>query len=288
MHPLAHLFDRSIKKIGTPMSVSFDLTDKVAVVTGAGKGIGAAVTRELLDAGARVVAGSRRASSDLAGLASDKVLATVDVDLSTAAGPGRLVAAAIERFGGLDVLVNNMGGLAGGSPRLGGFLSVSDADWISSFELNLLSAVRATRVAVPALLERGGGAIVNVGSVNALLPDPGVVDYSATKAALTNLAKSLSAEFASQGIRVNTVSPGPVATPFWTAPGALGEQLATAFGTDMGGAMRAMADGLGGIKLGRFGTAEEIAHLVVFLASPAASWMTGSDVVIDGGLVKTL
>ncbi|TYC05647.1 SDR family oxidoreductase [Micromonospora sp. WP24] len=270
------------------MSVSFDLTDKVAVVTGAGKGIGAAVTRELLDAGARVVAGSRRASSDLAGLASDKVLATVDVDLSTAAGPGRVVAAAIERFGGLDVLVNNMGALAGGGPRLGGFLSVSDADWMSSFELNLLSAVRATRVAVPVLIERGGGAIVNVGSVNALLPDPGVVDYSATKAALTNLGKSLSAEFASQGIRVNTVSPGPVATPLWTAPGALGEQLATAMGTDMDSAMSAMADGLGGIRLGRFGTAEEIAHLVVFLASPAASWMTGSDVVIDGGLVKTL
>ncbi|TDC31196.1 SDR family oxidoreductase [Micromonospora sp. 15K316] len=270
------------------MSVPWDLTDKVAVVTGAGKGIGAAVTRELLDAGARVVAGSRDAGTDLAGLASDEVLATVDVDLSTADGPGRLVATAIERFGGLDVLVNNMGGLAGGGPRFGGFLSVSDADWLRAVELNLLSAVRAIRAAVPVLLERGGGAIVNVGSVNAALPDPSVVDYSATKAALTNLGKSLSAEFAPQGIRVNTVSPGPVRTPLWTAPGGLGEQLASAIGSDLEGAMRAMADGLGGIKLGRFGTAEEIAHLVVFLASPAASWMTGSDVRIDGGLVKTV
>jgi NAD(P)-dependent dehydrogenase (short-subunit alcohol dehydrogenase family) len=270
------------------MSIPLDLTGKVVVVTGAGKGIGAAVTRELLAAGARVVAGSRKAGADLAGLASHEVLATVDVDLSTADGPGRLVAVATELFGGLDVLVNNMGGLAGGGPRFGGFMSVSDTDWTSSIELNLLSAVRATRAAVPALLERGGGAIVNVSSVNASLPDPSVVDYSAAKAALTNLGKSLSAEFAPQGIRVNTVSPGPVLTPLWTAPGGLGEQLGTAIGTDLDGAMRAMADGLGGIKLGRFGTADEIAHLVVFLASPAAAWMTGSDVVIDGGLVKTL
>ncbi|MEV4813714.1 oxidoreductase [Micromonospora avicenniae] len=270
------------------MPLTVDLTEKVVVVTGAGKGIGAAVTRELLDAGARVVAGSRSASIDLAGLASDKVLATVDVDLSTAEGPGRLVATAVERFGGLDVLVNNMGGLTNGGPWFGGFLSVSDDDWLRSVELNLLSAVRATRAAVPAILGRGGGAIVNVGSVNASLPDPSVLDYSATKAALTNLSKSLSAEFAPQGIRVNTVSPGPVETPLWTAPGGLGEQLSTAMGTDMQGAMQAMADGLGGIKLGRFGTAEEVARLVVFLASPAASYITGSDIVIDGGLIKTL
>lgn len=155
-------------------------------------------------------------------------------------------------------------------------------------ELNLLSAVRATRAALPVMLQRGGGSIVNVSSVNALLPDPSVVDYAAAKAAMTNLSKSLSAEFAPQGIRVNTVSPGPVRTPLWTGPGGLAEQLAGAMGTDIDGAMQAMAEGLGGIKLGRFGTAEEIAHLVVFLASPAAAWMTGSDVVIDGGLVKTL
>ncbi len=270
------------------MSAFSDLTGKVAVVTGGGKGIGAAVAAGLLDAGARVVVGSRRASTDLASLGSPDSLATVDVDLSTPGGPAELVATATERFGGLDILVNNMGGLAGGGPRFGGFLSVSDQDWLASVELNLLSAVRTTRAALPVMLERGGGAVVNVSSVNAFLPDPSVVDYAATKAAMTNLAKSLSAEFAPQGVRVNTVSPGPVATPLWTGPGGLGEQLGSAMGTDLDGAMKAMADGLGGIRLGRFGTAEEIAHLVVFLASPAASWITGSDVVIDGGLVKTL
>ena len=270
------------------MSVPLDFTGSVAVVTGAGKGIGAAVTRELLDAGARVVAGSRHCSTDLAGLASDETFVAVDVDLSTPDGPAQLVAAATERFGGLDVLINNMGGLAGGGPRFGGFMSVTDSDWSLSLELNLLSAIRAARAAVPALLARGGGAIVNVSSVNAFLPDPSVVDYAASKAALTNLGKSLSAEFAPQGIRVNTVSPGPVRTPLWTAPGGLGDQLGGAMGTDHDGAMKAMAEGLGGIKLGRFGTAEEIAHLVLFRASPASAWMTGSDVVIDGGLVKTL
>lgn len=235
-----------------------------------------------------MVAGSRHATTDLSGLAAHDVLAVVDVDLSTPDGPADLVGTATDRFGGLDVLVNNVGGLAGGGPRFGGFLSVTDSDWSSSIELNLLSAIRAVRAAVPALLARGGGAIVNVSSVNAFLPDPSVVDYAASKAALTNLGKSLSAEFGPQGIRVNTVSPGPVRTPLWTAPGGLGEQLGGAMGTDLDGAMQTMADGLGGIKLGRFGTAEEIAHLVLFLASPAAAWMTGSDVVIDGGLVKTL
>lgn len=218
------------------MSIPLDFTGKVAVVTAAGKGIGAAVTRELLVAGARVVAGSRKASEDLAGLASADTLVTVDVDLSTSDGPGQLVAAATERFGGLDVLVNNMGGLAGGGPRFGGFLSVTDDDWTTSIELNLLSAVRATRAALPALLQRGGGAIVNVSSVNAFLPDPSVVDYAASKAALTNLGKTLSAEFAPQGIRVNTVSPGPVKTPLWTGPGGLGDQLGQAMGTDQDGA----------------------------------------------------
>ncbi len=270
------------------MSTSLNFAGKVAVVTGGGKGIGAAVARELLEAGARVVAGSRKAGTDLTGLGTADTLAAVDVDLSTTDGPAELVAVATERFGGLDVLVNNVGGLAGGAPRFGGFLSVTDQDWLASVEINLLSMVRATRAAVPVMLGRGGGVIVNVSSVNAFLPDPSVVDYAATKAAVTNLGKALSAEFAPQGIRVNTVSPGPVRTPLWTGPGGLGEQLGAAMGTDPDGAMQAMADGLGGIRLGRFGTAEEIARLVVFLAGPASTWMTGSDVVIDGGLVKTL
>lgn len=187
-----------------------DFTGRVAVVTGAGKGIGAAVTRGLLDAGARVVAGSRHASTDLGGLAAHDVLAVVDVDLTTPDGPAHLVATATERFGGLDVLVNNMGGLAGGGPRFGGFLSVTDSDWSSSIELNLLSAIRAVRAAVPALLARGGGAIVNVSSVNAFLPDPSVVDYAASKAALTNRPTLGSRCPRSSGHRASGSTPSPL------------------------------------------------------------------------------
>lgn len=259
--------------------------DKVAVVTGASKGIGLAVVQGLVAHGARVAAGARSFPEELKGGAA---LTFISVDLATPDGPELLVDAAIEAYGGVDILVNNVGGLVGRTPRFHGFLSVSDDDWQGTLDLNLLSTVRTTRAAVPSMLERGGGVIVNVSSVMAQLPDPSVVDYSSSKAAVTNLSKALSAEFSPQGIRVNTVSPGPVETSQWTEVEGLGEQMADAFDTDIRGAMDAVASGLGGIKLGRFGKADEIADLVLFLASDGSRWMTGSDVVIDGGLVKTV
>lgn len=277
------------------MSQDQSLAGKVAVVTGAGRGIGRAVCGELLKAGARVVAGSRKATADLADLADQASpagapdpLAALDVDLATAEGPAALVDEAVRRFGGVDVLVNNVGGFPDGSPRLGGFRSVSDEDWARTLDFNLLTTVRAVRAVLPLMLSRSGGSIVTVSSVNARLPAPNVIDYAAAKAALNNLSKSLSVEFAASGIRVNTVSPGPVRTPLWTAPGGLGDQLAEAMGTDSETAMDSMVNGIGGIPVGRFGTADEIARLIVFLAGPAAAYMTGSDVVIDGGLVRTL
>jgi NAD(P)-dependent dehydrogenase (short-subunit alcohol dehydrogenase family) len=266
------------------MHISLD--GRIAVVTGASKGIGLAVVERFVDAGAHVVAGARTTGRDLDALVEHGKVTALAVDLATAGGPEELVELAVREHGGVDVLVNNLGGIAGGTARFGGFLSVTDDEWMDTYELNVLSAVRASRAAVPSMLERGGGAIVNVSSVNALLPDPSVVDYAASKAAMTNLSKALSAEFGPRGIRVNTVSPGPVTTPFWTAEGALGDQLADAMGLDSASAMDAMSQSLGGIKLGRFGTAGEIADLVLFLASDAASWMTGTDAVIDGGLLK--
>ncbi|MFE1172290.1 oxidoreductase [Streptomyces sp. NPDC058773] len=271
------------------MSAEPELNGQVAVVTGGGRGIGRAVCRELLAAGVRVVAGSRKASVDLADSgAAEGHLVAVDVDLATADGPRRLVQEAMALFGRVDVLVNNVGGFPDGAPRLGGFRSVSDEDWARTFDFNVLSAVRAVRAVLPPMLAQGRGAIVNVSSINARLPAPNVIDYSAAKAALNSLSKSLSAEFAASGIRVNTVSPGPVLTPQWTAPGGLGDQLSAAMGTDSDSAMAAMAEAIGGIPMGRFGTAAEIARVVVFLASPAAGYIAGSDIVIDGGLVKTL
>jgi NAD(P)-dependent dehydrogenase (short-subunit alcohol dehydrogenase family) len=137
-----------------------------------------------------------------------------------------VIARAAEAFGGLDVLVNNAGGAPEGSGPRASFLDVGDADWHAMLELNLLSAVRASRAALPLLLERGGGAIVNVSSVNGRRPFPFVVDYSASKAAMTNLTKALSEEFAPRGVRVNAVSPGPVRTPWWTDDGGLADVMA--------------------------------------------------------------
>ncbi|NEE17298.1 SDR family oxidoreductase [Streptomyces sp. SID7499] len=266
------------------------LDGRVAVVTGAGRGIGRAVCAEFLRAGASVVAGSRKAGSDLADLAADPDrMCAVDVDLATPDGPGLLVDTAAHRFGGVDILVNNVGGFPDGRPRFEGFRSVSDDEWMRTIEFNLLTAVRATRAVLPLMLERSSGSIVNVSSVNARLPAPNVVDYAAAKSALNSMSKSLSAEFADRGIRVNTVSPGPVRTPLWTDPGGLAEQAAEAMDlTDGEVAMQAMADGIGGIPLGRFARPLEVARLVRFLAGPAAGYITGSEVVIDGGLLRTV
>ena len=174
--------------------MDLELADKVAVVTGASKGIGLAVVHELAGEGALVVAGAR----SIAPLEGIDDVTPFAVDLVESDGPARLVGAAIERHGRIDVLVNNVGGV---HLRLGGFLNTSDADFQASLELNFFSALRATRAAVAAMLEQGHGTIVNVASVNAFFhPDGAVIDYGAAKAALLNVAKALSQELGPHGI----------------------------------------------------------------------------------------
>ena len=181
---------QSLKKERIPMDLN--LKDKIAVVTGASKGIGLAVVKALAREGARVVAGSRTTSAKLAAVRDAHEVTVVGVDLGTADGPVSLVRAAVDCHGKIDVLVNNLGAT---SPRTG-FLEVNDGEWQRVFDLTFFSAVRASRTALPHLLAAGGGAIVNISSINARLPFPMVVDYSAAKAALTNLTKALSEEFA--------------------------------------------------------------------------------------------
>ena len=258
------------------------LTGKVAIVTGASRGIGLAVTRTLVEEGARVVAGARSVTEDLAALAATGLVHPVRVDLTTEDGPGRLVDAAVTTYGGLDVLVNNVGG---GHPRPGGFLTVTDAEWTESLTVNFLAAVRTTRLALPHLLEREAATIVSTCSVNAFLPDPLVIDYSAAKAALASFSKSLSKEVGPRGVRVNTVSPGPVATDLWLGEDGVARTLARAGGGDPDAIAARAASGS---VTGRFTTPQEVADLVVLLASGRAGNTTGADFVIDGGLVPTL
>jgi NAD(P)-dependent dehydrogenase (short-subunit alcohol dehydrogenase family) len=258
------------------------LAGKTAVVTGASKGIGFAITRALAGEGVSVVAGARDTTTELSDLAARTTVRPVPVDLTTPDGPARLVEAAVAAYGGLDVLVNNVGAVR---PRTGGFLSVTDDDWLSALTINFLAAVRTTRAALPHLLDRGTGAIVTITSVNARLPDPLVIDYSAAKAALANFSKSLSKEVASRGIRVNTISPGPVSTGLWLGSDGVAATVAQASGA----APEAVAQKAAGESgTGRFTQPEEVADLVLLLASDRAGNVTGADFVIDGGLITTL
>ncbi|HEX3787174.1 MAG TPA: oxidoreductase [Pseudonocardiaceae bacterium] len=258
------------------------LAGKVAVVTGASKGIGLAVTTALAGEGVRVMAGARAVGAELAALAAAGDVHPVALDLSTPDAPARLVDAAVETFGGLDILVNNVGAVA---PRLGGFLSVTDDDWTATLTINFLSAVRTTRAALPHLLEHGAGTIVTISSVNAFLPDPLVMDYSAAKAALANFMKSLSKEVGPKGVRVNSVSPGPVATALWLGDNGVAATIGRANGTRSDAIAKQAA---GDAVTGRFTRPEEVADLVLLLASDRAGNVTGADFTIDGGLITTL
>lgn len=255
--------------------MDLELSGKVAVVTGASKGIGLAVTRGLAAEGMKVVAGARSTAPD----PPDGVL-PVAVDLADPDGPAHLVAEAVRAFGGIDVLVNNVGAVR---PRLDGFLAVTDEDWAWSLGINLLPAVRIMRAAIPHLLERAPSTIVTVASVNSFLPDPGVIDYSAAKAALANLSKSLSKEFGPRGIRINTVSPGPVETDLWLGEHGVARTVAGAGEADDVVQQQAAA-----AATGRFSRPDEVADVVALLASGRAGNLAGADVVIDGGLITTL
>jgi NAD(P)-dependent dehydrogenase (short-subunit alcohol dehydrogenase family) len=249
--------------------MQFDLSGKTAVVTGAGSGIGLATVRALVSAGAEVLGGSRTVSPELVA-ATPHVF---EVDVLTEQGPTELLEA-IAAFGGVDILVNNVGG---GVKLATGFLDIEDEVWREAFELNVMTTIRTIRAALPSLIEREGS-IVNIGSVNAILPDPTLGHYSAAKAALSNVGKSLSQELSPKGVRVNTILPGPVRTRVWTNPdtarklGMTPEEF-----TDM-------VPKFAGLSTGKMIEPEEVATLVVLLTSGAVRSVTGSDYVIDAGM----
>lgn len=258
--------------------MDLQLTDKVAVVTGANKGIGLAITRALVAEGAYVVAGSL-STENLDGL--DRVT-PVAIDLLAADGPSLLVQRAVDEHGRLDVLVNNLGAVR---IRVDGFLATSDEEFEWALKMDFSTGLRATRAALGPMLERGSGSIVNIASVNSFFqPDPATIDYGVAKAAVVNLSKSLSQEFGPQGIRVNCVSAGQVATDLWLGTNGVAATFASATGLD---ADTIRATATAAIATGRFTTPEEVATLVTLLASDRTANVTGVNYVIDGGLIKT-
>lgn len=250
------------------------LTGKVALVTGVSQGIGLACAESLLGEGALVAGTSRSAPPAIDGLTH------LEIDMLEADAGERAVAATVERLGGLDILVNNVGG----ATIRTGFDDQSDDEWSDVLALNLTTAVRATRAALPHLVERGG-VVINVSSVNGIRPSPSIYAYSAAKAAMDNFTVGLSREFAPRGVRVVGVAPGPVGTPLWLEPGGAAATIAAQEGSDP----QSVVDEVSAtIPVGRFTTAEEIGDLVAFLASSRAGTITGTTIRVDGGSTPTV
>jgi 3-oxoacyl-[acyl-carrier protein] reductase len=247
--------------------VDLGLEERVCVVTGSTAGIGRVVAEQLLAEGAQVVGCGR--SED--GPGDLHVVA----DLSQRGEPERVVAAAEERFGRVHCLVNNVGGTA-----IRVLDELTDDDWQASFELNLMSAVRATRAALPGMRERGQGSIVNVSSTAAKRPSAGMPDYSVLKAAMLSFSRLVADLYAKEGIRCNAVTPGPTATGAWVGDGGLADQ--------QGERDEVLAKVGAGRPLGRLAQPEEIAAVIVFLLSERASYVTGAAWSADGGTVPII
>jgi 3-oxoacyl-[acyl-carrier protein] reductase len=248
------------------------LTDKVAIITGSSRGLGLASAKALAAEGCRVTLCGRTeatlhsAARDVASVAGgdDRVLA-VPADLTQVEGVQRVIDDTSERFGGLAVLVNHIG-----LGRGGNLLETSDAEWQEAFDQTLLPAVRASRLAVPHMARRGGGSIIIIASVFGREAG-GRMTYNAVKAAEISLAKSLAQQLASANIRVNSVSPGSIlfeGGSWWKRqqenPAAIADFVKRE------------------LPFGRFGRADEVGDVVAFLASPRASWISGTSIVVDG------
>ncbi|MBV7702797.1 SDR family oxidoreductase [Nocardia nova] len=260
--------------------MDLELTGKTAVVTGASRGIGLAIAEALTAEGALVVGAARTVTPEL----EKASIAAYSVDLGTSEGATTLIDSALRELGGIDILVNNVGGGDADRLGLGAFTDITDEQWRTLFDLNLFSAVWTTRAALPSLLERRGS-IVNISSINSRLPAAGPTGYSEAKAALTSLSKRLSEELAPRGVRVNTVSPGVVGTPLWRDPNRFGGKLAAAQGISHDDLLAGISESFG-IASGRISEPEEVAALVTFLVSARAGNIVGADYVIDGGTLK--
>ena len=257
--------------------MDLQLTDRIALVTGSSRGLGFASARGLLAEGCKVAICARgrehleeAAETLRRESGADRVLA-VPADLSVEEGVAAVVGRTVETFGGLDILVNNVGRAGGG-----GIVDTDDAEWTAALDETLFPAIRASRLAVPHLRERGGGAIIMIASIWGR-ESGGRMTYNAVKAAEISLAKSMARELAPHNIRVNSVAPGSIAFPggSWHRRQQEDPEGMAAFVREQ-------------LPFGRFGRAEEVGAVVAFLASPRASWVSGASVTVDGCQSRSL
>jgi NAD(P)-dependent dehydrogenase (short-subunit alcohol dehydrogenase family) len=259
------------------MTFDLELSGRRALVTAGTKGVGAAVVEVLSQNGANVVTTARSIPRD--SVASVHYIAA---DMTRTAGCARVAQGALDHLGGIDIIVNVLGG---SQAPAGGFAALDDEAWQKEIDLNLMPAVRLDRALLPSMLARGAGVIVHVTSIQRMLPLPeSTIAYAAAKAAVSTYSKALSKEVAPKGIRVVRVSPGWIETE---AAVRLAERLAADAGTDYEGGKQIIMKSLGGIPLGRPAKPREVAELIAFVCSPRADAITGTEYVIDGGTVPT-
>lgn len=273
------LSTESFVRVPNPVTKLFfmdlKLDGQVAVVTGASTGIGRATAIALAGEGVQVVGVSRRPPES-----EVKGISFFSADLSQPDAPQLVIEHVLGLHGRLDIVVNN----AAAGQVYEGFLSEEADGWAKTLDLNLMAAVRLMQAAIPHMKDRGG-VIVNVTSVNSRLPAPDAAAYSASKAALLNVGKAVASEFAGQGIRVVTVSPGLTATPMWLGAEGIAHQVASMKGSSPSEVADETA---ASTPLGRFLTPEEVASCICFVSSPRASAVTGTELVVDGGLTPTM
>jgi 3-oxoacyl-[acyl-carrier protein] reductase len=261
--------------------VNLELRDRVAVVAASSEGIGRATALGFAQEGARVVMNGRRravleeAATEIA-TATGAQIATVPGDLRDEGVCRALVNTAVERFGGLDALVTNAGGPPGGH-----FTDLSDRAWLDAVDLSLMSVVRLARAALPHL-RASGGSMVNVSSIAAKEPLSNLTLSTSIRPGVVGLVKALAEDFGREGVRVNSVAPGHVWTPRQ-------EYLTSLRSQEQGETVARVKERMESvIPLGRYGRPEEVANMIVFLSSPAASYITGTTILVDGGLFRGL
>lgn len=255
-----------------------ELSDKIALVTGGTKGAGKAIAERLKSAGAKVIITARNQPE-----IPDEDLYFITADLSKPEGADKIAAEILEKFGKLDILVNNLGGSE--TPG-GGFAALTNNDWEETIQTNLLAPVRLDKAFLPQMLESKNGVIIHIASIQGKLPlYDSTLPYAAAKAGLINYSKGLSKEVSSKGVRILTVSPGWIMTE---ASKRMMERISESSNISLEEAEKSVMQALGGIPYGRAAQPEEVAEFVGFLVSPRAGYLTGTEYIIDGGTVPTI